>query len=232
MKPLILLAALPLLFIAGAAAAHEVPSSYGGAMRWYQRTAEAGSADAQFLLGQLYEAGVGRLRDLAAAATWYRKAAEQGHRLAQYQLGLMRYGGSGVARDAAKAAEWYRKAAELGLAEAQFNLGDLYDRGMGVAASPDRAAAWYRKAARQGLGRAQFNLGLLLAGIDSANRDPLDPVAAWVWLSLAVEGGESEAAAARDEVHRGRAQCVACTAPSAAEGDSSEGSLERFHGGG
>lgn len=203
MKPLILLAALPLLFLAGAAAAHEVPSSYGGAMRWYQRAAEAGSADAQFLLGQLYEAGVGRRRDLAAAATWYRMAAEQGHRLAQYKLGLMRYGGSGVARDAAKAAEWYRKAADQGLAEAQFNLGDLYDRGMGVAASPGQAAAWYRKAARQGLGRAQFNLGLLLAGIDSANGDPLDPIAAWVWLSLAAEGGESEAAAARDEVAKG-----------------------------
>lgn len=203
MKPLILLAALPLLFLAGAAAAHEVPSGYGGAMRWYQRTAEVGSAGAQFLLGQLYEAGVGRRRDLVAAATWYRKAAVQGHRLAQYKLGLMRYGGNGVARDAAKAAEWYRKAAEQGLAEAQFNLGDLYDRGMGVAASPDQAAQWYRKAARQGIGRAQFNLGLLLAGINAASGEAVDPVAAWVWLSLAVEGGESEAAAARDEVAKG-----------------------------
>ena len=205
MNPLTLFSALALLFLAGATAAQETRTTYGDAMRWYQRAAETGSADAQFLLGQLFEAGVGRPQDPAAAAAWYRKAAVQGHRLAQYKLGLMYFAANGVPRDVAKAAEWYRKAAQQGLAEAQFNLGNLHDRGTGVAASRDQAALWYRKAALQGSTRAQFNLGLLLAGIGGAKFEAADPVEAWVWLSLAAETGEGEgdAAAARDEVAKG-----------------------------
>ena len=203
MNPLTLFSALALLFLAGATAAQETRTTYGDAMRWYQRAAETGSPGAQFLLGQLFEAGVGRTQDPAAAAAWYRKAAVQGHRLAQYKLGLMYFAANGVPRDAAKAAVWYRKAAEQGLAEAQFNLGGLYDRGTGVGASRDQAANWYRKAAVQGNIRARLNLGLLLAGIGGAKFKPVDPVEAWVWLSLAADTGEGDAAAARDQVAKG-----------------------------
>ena len=41
--------------------------------------AEAGDANAQLLLGVMYDHGKGVLEDDKEAVKWYRKAAEQGH---------------------------------------------------------------------------------------------------------------------------------------------------------
>ena len=49
--------------------------------------ANAGEAEAQWLLGLMYEKGGGVPQDLAQAAQWYRKAAEQGNVAAQCSLG-------------------------------------------------------------------------------------------------------------------------------------------------
>ena len=47
-------------------------------MRWYQKAAEQGHADAQFNPGVAYENGRGVKYDYAEAVRWYQKAAEQG----------------------------------------------------------------------------------------------------------------------------------------------------------
>jgi hypothetical protein len=197
MKPVALASICACLLFAGAAAAVEVPATYGDAMRWYKRAAEGGSANAQFFLGRMYETGQSRKRDPAAAVTWYRKAADQGHRLAAYRLGQMYLTGTGVGQSYTIAAKWFEMAARQGLHEAQYNLGYLYDRGFGVDRNPRVAATWYRKAALSGLGPAQYNLGVLLAGAGGAGGAAADLIEAWVWLSLAAEGGVEAAAAAR-----------------------------------
>ena len=51
--------------------------------------AEAGDAEAQFLLGFSYDIGRGVPQDDAEAVRWYRLAADQGHAGAQYELGNM-----------------------------------------------------------------------------------------------------------------------------------------------
>ena len=89
--------------------------------------AEAGDAEAQQLLGDMYAAGDGVPMDFAEAHNWWRKA-EQGR--AEAQL---------------------REAAEAGDAEAQMNLGVMYARGQGVTQDYAEAVKWYRKAAEQGL---------------------------------------------------------------------------------
>ena len=68
-----------------------------------KNSAEAGDADAQYILGEKYEKGDWGLNDVEEATKWYRKSAEQ-----------------------------YRKSAEQGDADAQFNLGRLYYYGKGV----------------------------------------------------------------------------------------------------
>ena len=73
--------------------------------------AEAGSAEAQYNLGVMYDNGLGVAQDYAAAVSWYRKAADQGNAPAQSNLGVMYYNGRGVPKDLAAAAEWFRKAA-------------------------------------------------------------------------------------------------------------------------
>jgi len=202
MKPVALVALFVFLLSAWAAEAVDVPATYGDAMRWYKRAAEAGSPNAQFLLGRMYETGQNRKRDFAAAATWYRKAAEHGHRLAQYRLGQMHFAGTGIAQSYTEAANWFEKAAGQKLREAQHDIGYLYDRGFGVAQSPLVAAGWYRKAAEQGLGRAQYNLGVLLAGDSRAGGVTADIVEAWMWLSLARRNGVADAEKTRAEIEK------------------------------
>lgn len=144
--------AIALLFVVPPAAA-EVPASYPEAMRWYERAAADGVADAQFLLGRMLETGRFRPRDAAAAAGWYEKAATQGHRLAQFRLGTMYGTGLGVVADPAVAAGWYEKAASQGMAEAQFNLGLLLLDKKDRAAHID-AAMWLSRAADAGIAGA------------------------------------------------------------------------------
>lgn len=206
MKPVLLVTILASFLFTGAAAGAastvDTPTTFTDAMRWYKRAAEAGSANAQFFLGRMYETGRNRKLNLEMAAFWYRKAAEQGHRLAQYRLGQMYFSGAGVARDRKGAAKWFELAAGQGLREAQFDLGYLYDRGLGLAASPGLAAQWYRKAAEQGLGQAQYNLGILLVAEGAAGAGAGDVVEGWVWLSMAAEQAVAGASDLRAHIEK------------------------------
>jgi hypothetical protein len=183
----------------------DTPGNYGDAMRWYERSAKAGSAPAQFYLG-LHETGTNRDADRAQAARWFRKAADQGHALAQYRLATYHHFGLGLPVDFKQARIWYRKAALQGVAEAAFNLGFLLESGLGgesdVPNAPDapdamiEAVKWYVRAAEAGLSSAQFNLGALLAtGRKGVKKDA---VRAWVWLDAAATAGEDGAAKSRD----------------------------------
>lgn len=81
------------------------------ALAVWQPQAEAGDAEAQFYVGQIYEKGLGTAANPTRAADWYRKAAEQGFRSAQVSLGFLYETGSGIAADEAEALRWYRRAA-------------------------------------------------------------------------------------------------------------------------
>ena len=91
--------------------------------------ARNGDAEAQSILGFMYDTGKGVPQDYAEAVKWYRKAAHQGFAEAQYNLGLMYYLGHGVPQDYKMAVKWYTKAAEQGDAIAQFELGLVYELG-------------------------------------------------------------------------------------------------------
>ena len=124
----------------------------------------AGTGDpaAQFMLGLMYEAGRGVLKDDTEAERWYRRSAEQGNADAQFNLGVIYDGGrQGVPYSAAEAIRWYRLAAERGIDAAQNNLGAMYDEGRGVPENDVEAVRWYRLAADQGYAQAQVNLGLM-----------------------------------------------------------------------
>lgn len=75
--------------------------------------AEAGDADKQFELGDVYRigtrGGTGVRRNFTDARKWYTKAATQGHAGAQYALGRL-----GASKDIPMSAAWYIKAASQG----------------------------------------------------------------------------------------------------------------------
>ena len=151
---------------------------YATARRLWLPLAEGGNADAQTMLGIIYEEGYGVSQDYAAAVTWYRQAADQGHPDAQFNLALMYDLGKGVPLDPMAAAQWLSEAADQGHADAQFNLGVMYEDGIGVSQDHEAAVTWYRKAAEQGHAKAQNNLGAMFVEGKGVSQD-YDSAAAW-----------------------------------------------------
>ena len=171
----------------GAAASDR--ADYATAMRLWLPLAEGGNADAQTMLGIIYEEGQGVSQDYTAALTWYRRAADQGHPDAQFYLAYMHDLGKGVPIDPAAAANWLSKAADQGHADAQFNLGAMYEDGIGVSQDYQAAVTWYRKAAEQGHAKAQNNLGTMLV---KAQGVPQDYDSATDWFRKAAAQGDVE----------------------------------------
>lgn len=105
------------------------------AMIEFQKAAEKGNIEAQYLLGQIYDdGGLGKVipgpdgsytdgrevdfhpvpQNLGLAAKWYRMAAEQGYAAAQNHLGSMYLDGRGVPQDYAEAYFWLSLASAKG----------------------------------------------------------------------------------------------------------------------
>ena len=122
------------------------------ALRGFRIHAERGDAEAQFILGIMYDDGEGVPPDYAEAVLWYRRAAEKGLVVAQFMLGLMYAEGEDVPQDYAEAVRWYRRAAEQDNADAQFKLGVGYDNGYGVPQDLVQAHKWYNLAASRASG--------------------------------------------------------------------------------
>ena len=78
----------------------------------FRALAEQGHADAQVLVGRMYDDGTGVPADDDEAVRWYRRAAEQGHDLAQVLLGLRYFLGNAIPQNDIEAARWVRWIAE------------------------------------------------------------------------------------------------------------------------
>jgi TPR repeat protein len=129
---------------------YEERESFTNAVRWLNRAAETGLAEAQFKLAYAHTVGRGAPKDLAAAVSWYRRAAEQDHAEAQYNLAVCYEKGLGIERDLQAAFQWHTKAALLGDDFAQKALGVCCEKGRGVAADAVEAWKWYSVAAERG----------------------------------------------------------------------------------
>jgi hypothetical protein len=68
--------------------------------------AEAGIAEAQYMLAFCYQSGHGMPRDDAMAIKWYIKAAAQNHMPSQHNLGVIYMQGKGVPKNYEKAYIW------------------------------------------------------------------------------------------------------------------------------
>lgn len=85
-------------------------ANYKTALQVWLPTAEAGDAEAQTNVGEIFERGLGGEPNYAAAIIWYQKAADQGNARAQFNLGTLYEQGTGVPKDKMIALNWYRKA--------------------------------------------------------------------------------------------------------------------------
>jgi len=85
-------------------------ADYKSALRIWMQAAEAGDAEAQNNVGEIYERGLGDVPNYAAAAIWYQKAADQKYSRALFNLGTLYEAGLGVDQDQLKALNLYRQA--------------------------------------------------------------------------------------------------------------------------
>ncbi|MBI4024734.1 MAG: sel1 repeat family protein [Verrucomicrobia bacterium] len=105
--------------------------------------AEKGDAEAQSILGTMYQNGWGIKKNLQEAVKWYGKAAAQGNPTGQRMLGRMHEFGCGVARNDGEAIHWYRRAAEQGYPSAQYDLGHMCWEGKGIQRDYVEAYRWF-----------------------------------------------------------------------------------------
>ncbi|MEL7186112.1 MAG: tetratricopeptide repeat protein [Pseudomonadota bacterium] len=120
---------------------------YEKALAIWQPLAEAGDANAQFGLGQMYGNGFGVMMDDAAALNWYGLAAEQGHGQALSNLAVMHQNGWGVEMNEAEAIRLFTLAAESGVAEAMTAVGRYYAMDFSDNYDPVVAYKWFSIAA-------------------------------------------------------------------------------------
>ena len=85
-------------------------ADYKTALNVWMPAAEAGDADAQANVGEIFERGLGGSPNYKAAAIWYQKSAAQNNSRAQFNLGTLYEQGLGVPKDKLIALNWYRKA--------------------------------------------------------------------------------------------------------------------------
>ena len=139
------------------------------ALPWFEASAEADIADAQYALSQIYPA----LDDLpeekkALWKFWLRRAADGDHDTAQLDLALALINGRGMPRDLEQGVDWLRRAALNGNPAAMSRLAYLYSQGIGVREDKETAATFYLSVRRLGL--VEPGMEELLDGLDAETR--------------------------------------------------------------
>jgi hypothetical protein len=85
-------------------------ANYATALKVWVPAAEAGDAEAQVNVGEIYERGLNGEPNYEVAAFWYLKAAKQGNSRGQFNLGTLFEQGLGVKKSKIEALNWYRQA--------------------------------------------------------------------------------------------------------------------------
>ncbi len=102
-----------------------VKQNYKKAFDWYWNVADAGSVEAMFNIGTLFERGYIEQND-EAAFNCYLKAAKKGYPEALHKLGCFYMNGQFVDKDINRARELFNLACERGFIESYLPLGNLY----------------------------------------------------------------------------------------------------------
>ena len=93
---------------------------YESSLSKFKPVAEAGSSNAQYMMGRHYYFGTGVEQDYAKAAQWYEKAAAQGHMDSQFNLGVIYRDGLGTDQAYDEAYSYFKAAGEQGHPNALF----------------------------------------------------------------------------------------------------------------
>lgn len=156
---------------------------YAKAFGLLDQLAHAGNAQAQQVLGVMYENGQGVSKNENLALDWFRQAAAKNNESAQYLLANLLERKSAQVNHQNEALKWYRLAAINGHPSAQYRMGQFEMTGLN-GATPDllKASYWFSLAAAQGDPQSQLQYGLLLM---QGRAGAQDRVLGYMWIEIA-----------------------------------------------
>ena len=125
------------------------------AMVWARKAAQMEHPQAFFMLGRIFNEGLGVEVDHIEALKWYEKAADNGDADAQNIVGNMYSDRNLGILDLKKAFNYYKKAADQGHVYGMFNLGLCFAEGEGCTKDIRKALDWIEKAANEQCPEAQ-----------------------------------------------------------------------------
>lgn len=120
------------------------------AFPWLEKAAQAGHADAQFLLSLCYHDGVMGKPDMDAYLKWTKRAADNGSSRAQINYASYLADHDDGTLDKTRVFDLFKKAADAGDRVGIFNVGMCYKIGYGVKSDPVKAKPWLEKACDEG----------------------------------------------------------------------------------
>ncbi|WP_169728348.1 tetratricopeptide repeat protein [Geminicoccus roseus] len=175
-----------------------VPRDLVEAAKYYDRArtlieprAEAGDAQAQEWMGDLYREGRGVGQNGDYAVYWYTQSAQAGRVSSYVKLARMfERGEAGVDVNAEQALRYYELAGQNDDAQSLFTIGKRYADGDGVTVDKARAVELFERAADAGDVRAYARLGDLYSDTSAW---PTDPAQAAVWYERAAGVGDEKA---------------------------------------
>ena len=130
---------------------------------WIKGAADAGSAEAQYYLAKIYDAGTEGKHPNKEIVSVLERSAEQGFAPAQVMLGkIYQFGRRGISKDLKKARMWYEMAAAKGAGEAMTQLNVIYKQAgeaITSAKAADENVEWLELGAQQGNAEAAIMLG-------------------------------------------------------------------------
>jgi len=151
--------------------------NFGGILRNLACTRKDGVACDS--LGEMYNFGLGVMKDDTRAASFYFKACEAGNGTSCNSLGQMYFGGTGVGKDYSRAAAYYIKACDAGDSLGCSGAANMYSDGKFVQEDDSRAKELYAEGLS--IDSKDCNAGNLLLcdlvateyekGIDGVTRD-------------------------------------------------------------
>ena len=142
---------------------------YEQAFVLFEKEAHKGNAQAQYILGQIYQRGIGTDKDEELAIHWYKKASKQKFSAASYNLGAHYDREAWLTTHAPLknkrykiAFDWFKTSAEQGNTDAIYKVGEYFlFGGQGVPKDYKQAAEWFKKAVDKSHPEAYYQLSRL-----------------------------------------------------------------------
>lgn len=122
------------------------------------KLAKKGNAEAQFKVGEMYEAGRGVEKNMTEAKRWINMAAAQGNKAAGYNLLYKDLEKNGVTKENKAQLADLQNAAGSGDGYAQYYVGLMHSRGVGVNKNSEKALDWLGKATLVGVTAAETEI--------------------------------------------------------------------------